>query len=151
LLLGICGGLYFYNISPARLFMGDSGAQTLGFLLAAAGILFTPPVRPQWSSWFVPILLLGIPIFDATLVVFSRLRRRKRVYTAGHDHTYHRLVALGLESKRAVLAMQVGAVLLGCMAFIALQMEPLYANIVFGSICLIGLILVVLLDKWWKE
>ena len=69
-LLGGCVGLFFYNMTPARLFLGDSGAQTLGFLLASVAILYTPENYPQASSWFLPILVLGVPIFDTCLVVF---------------------------------------------------------------------------------
>jgi UDP-GlcNAc:undecaprenyl-phosphate/decaprenyl-phosphate GlcNAc-1-phosphate transferase len=151
LLLGICGGIYFYNISPARVFMGDSGAQTLGFLLAAAGILFTPAGRPQASSWFVPILVLGVPIFDMTLVVVSRLLRRKAVYSAGHDHSYHRLVKIGLESNRAVICMHIAAVVMGCLALICFDMPPLPANLTFGGICLAGLGLLIFLERRWRQ
>jgi UDP-GlcNAc:undecaprenyl-phosphate GlcNAc-1-phosphate transferase len=55
-LVGICIGLYAFNISPARLFLGDSGAQMLGFTLAAVGMIYTPNGLPQASSWFVFII-----------------------------------------------------------------------------------------------
>jgi UDP-GlcNAc:undecaprenyl-phosphate GlcNAc-1-phosphate transferase len=147
LVLGICAGLYFYNHSPARLFLGDSGAQTFGFLLAAIGIQFTPGTHPLGSSWFIPILIFGVPIFDTTLVTVSRLRRRTRVYNAGLDHTYHRLVEMGLESSRSVFVMHLATVMLGCIAFIALQLAPLYATIIFGLVCAIGLALVLWMDR----
>jgi UDP-GlcNAc:undecaprenyl-phosphate/decaprenyl-phosphate GlcNAc-1-phosphate transferase len=95
--------MLYFNSLPAHTFLGDSGAQLLGFLLASLGIAYTPPGLPQPSSWFVPILLLSIPIFDTSLVVFSRLRQRKAFYQAGLDHTYHRLVNLGWPPARAVL------------------------------------------------
>jgi len=147
LLLGICGGLYFYNVSPARFFLGDSGAQTIGFLLAAVAILYNPSNFPQGSSWFLPILILGVPIFDTTLVVVSRLRRRERVFRAGHDHTYHRLVAKGLDNTRAVAVMHIAAVGLGCLGFIALNLAPLYANALFVTACLAGLGCLIWLDS----
>lgn len=132
LLLGGCIGLYYYNMTPARLFMGDSGAQLMGFLLAAIGILYTPTEFPQASSWFLPILILGVPIFDACLVFFSRLRHHTPVYQAGRNHTYHRLVSIGLDGSRAVAVMHVAAIVLGCLAFIALNLPPLFANLIFG-------------------
>ena len=73
-LIGACIGLYFFNAPPAILFLGDSGSQTLGFLLAVVGISYSPTGVNQSSSWFVPILLLFMPIFDAALVVISRIR-----------------------------------------------------------------------------
>ncbi len=149
LLLGVCGGLYFYNRTPAKLFLGDSGAQTIGFLLAAVGIQFTPGTHPIGSSWFIPILIFGLPIFDTTLVTFSRLRRRTPFYSAGLDHTYHRLVQKGLDNSRAVFVMHMTTVVLGCIAFIALQLEPIYATIIFGLTCAVGLALILWLD--WKK
>ncbi len=152
LLLGACVGLYFFNSSPARLFLGDSGAQTLGFILAVLAIAYRPQGVNQSSSWFVPIMLLGVPIFDAALVVFSRLRRGKAIYLAARDHTYHRLIAAGWSSTRAVLAMQVTALLLGCLAFVVLPRPPLVANITFIVVLLLGGLLLYYLDhrKRWQ-
>ena len=147
ILLGICIGFLFFNALPARTFLGDSGAQFLGFLLAAMAIAYTPPGLPQPSSWFVPILLLGVPIFDTTLVVVSRLSRRTAIYQAGLDHTYHRLVSLGLPAPRAVLAMHLAAILGGCLAFIALPLPPVWANLVFAITVLAGLGLLI----WLKN
>jgi len=134
-------GLFFFNASPARMFLGDSGAQLLGFILAAVGIAYVPAGAglPQGVTWFTPILVLGVPIFDTSLVVLSRLRRRKPIYEAERDHTYHRLLGLGLSSERSVLAMQLAAVLLGLIAFTALSLSVLMANILFGAVVLIGI------------
>lgn len=146
LILGACVGLYFFNSSPARLFLGDSGAQTLGFILAVLAIAYRPQGVNQSSSWFVPIMLLGVPIFDAALVVISRLRHGRAVYLAARDHTYHRLVAAGWSSTRAVLAMQSAALLLGCLAFVVLPRPPLVANIAFATVLALGCLLLYLLD-----
>lgn len=152
LLLGISFGLLFYNAPPARFFLGDSGTQTLGFLLAGIAILYQPPATHQASSWFVPILIMGIPILDTTLVVLSRLRRGKPVYQAGMDHTYHRLVAYGLEPNRAVLVMITSALLLNCLAFIALSLPVWEANLIFGACLVAGAAIIHLLDSshFWK-
>jgi UDP-GlcNAc:undecaprenyl-phosphate GlcNAc-1-phosphate transferase len=152
MVLGICLGLLFYNITPARLFLGDAGAQGLGFLLATIAIMYTPQVPYQKSSWFVPILLVGVPIFDTALVSFSRLRRRKPFYLGGMDHTYHRLVTLGLEPGRAVMAMHMAALMLECAAFIALSLPPGQANGIFAGCILAGFACMVYLDnpKRWS-
>jgi UDP-GlcNAc:undecaprenyl-phosphate GlcNAc-1-phosphate transferase len=147
LILGICIGLYFFNAYPARLFLGDSGAQTLGFILAVLAIAYRPQGANQSSSWFVPIMLLGVPIFDAGLVVFSRLRRGHPVYAAARDHTYDRLLALGWESTRAVLVMQAAALLLGCLAFVVLTRPPSVANSIFVIVLVIGGVLFAYLDN----
>ena len=140
-LLGAAVGGFLYNASPARLFLGDSGAQLLGFLLAALGIAYIPARAglPQGVSWFTPILVLGVPIFDISLVVFLRLIRREPVYRAGNDHTYHRLLRLGLDPIRAVLLMHLTAVILGLIAFIALDASVLVANLIFAGVVLVGI------------
>jgi UDP-GlcNAc:undecaprenyl-phosphate GlcNAc-1-phosphate transferase len=147
ILLGACMGTFYFTAQPARFFLGDSGAQTLGFLLAGLGIAYTPVGFLRSQSWFIPILLVGVPIFDTTLVVFSRLRRGKPVYKAGRDHTYHRLVALGLDPNRAVLSMQFVALLLGCLAFIALALPPATANFIFTACLFIGLAAILFFDN----
>lgn len=147
LLLGACIGLYVFNSPPARLFMGDSGAQTLGFVLAVLAIAYRPQDVFQSSSWVVPIMLLGVPIFDMVLVVFSRVRRRKPIYSAARDHTYHRLVALGWSSGKAVLIMQVVSLLLGCLAFVVLTRPPIVTNSIFLIILLFGGLSLAYLDN----
>ena len=147
IILGSSIGLLYFNTLPAHTFLGDSGAQFLGFILAALAIAYTPPGLPQPSSWFVPILLLSVPIFDTSLVVISRLRQKKAVYQAGLDHSYHRLVNLGLPSSRAVLTMHLFAIVSGCLAFMALPLPPLWANAVFASALFVGLSLLIWLEK----
>lgn len=144
---GICISLNFYNSTPARLFLGDSGAQTLGFILAATAILYNPLDKVPTSSWFLPILLVAIPIFDTSLVFFSRLRRRQPFYKGHMDHSYHRLVALGFSSTRAVHMLHLAALLLDCLAFLAISLQPLWANGIFGLCLLLGLIAFFWLDR----
>jgi UDP-GlcNAc:undecaprenyl-phosphate/decaprenyl-phosphate GlcNAc-1-phosphate transferase len=149
-LFGVAVSLYALNMTPALSFLGDSGAQTLGFLLAGIAVLFHPPDLPQASAWFFPILLLGVPIFDTCLVVFSRLRRRKPVFQADLGHTYHRLVKLGLSPRKAVFFIQMAA-LLACMtAFIVIFFEPLLANIAFFALVALGGIGILLLEIYVK-
>lgn len=147
IILGCCIGMYYYNTSPAKTFLGDSGAQLLGFLLAALAIAYNPPGLPQPSSWFVPILLLWVPIFDTTFVVISRLRRGLPIYKAGQDHVYHRLTQLGMPSGRAVATMHIAAFLSGCLAFVALPLPPLQANLLFALALLVSLFAIIRLQR----
>ena len=141
-ILGSCIGLFYFNALPARTFLGDSGAQFLGFILATIAMAYTPQGFPQPSSWFVPILLLSVPIFDTTLVVVSRIHRGSPIYKAGQDHLYHRLTQQGLSPVQSVTLMHVTALLTGCLAFIALPLPPLWANLIFGLILLCGLFVI---------
>ena len=148
ILLGVTVGIYFYNVTPARLFLGDSGSQTFGFLVAAIALEYAPIGLSPISSWFIPILLVGMPIFDTTLVVYSRLRQNLPVYKANLDHTYHRLVAVGFDERRAVLAIHMAAILLSLLAFVTFYLPPVIANLIFGMIIVIGGITIVFLDSY---
>lgn len=147
IILGNCIGVFFFNAPPARYFLGDSGAQFLGFLLAAVAVQYAPVGYTRLTSWFVPILLFAVPIFDTLLVVISRLRRRLPVYRAGLDHTYHRLVRLGLSANRAILTMHLAALLIDCIAFILLNLSPLLANGLIALLALFGLGTIAFLDR----
>ncbi|MBN2549139.1 MAG: undecaprenyl/decaprenyl-phosphate alpha-N-acetylglucosaminyl 1-phosphate transferase [Anaerolineales bacterium] len=147
LLLGACIGLYLYNSPPASLFLGDSGAQTLGFILAVVAIGYKPQNSVQLSSWFAPILLLIVPIFDMFLVVVSRLRRRRPVYFSALDHTFHRLLKMGMPSSRAVLVIHIVALALGCLAVITVHQPPLAANTIFLLVLVTGGCLLAILDS----
>jgi hypothetical protein len=81
------------------------------------------------------------------LVVFSRLRRSKPIYQGGRDHTYHRLLLLGLDPTRAVLLMQLGAIVLGLIAFILLDASVVLANIVFFLVVFLGVVLIIFIDS----
>src|SRR5512146_1369395 len=88
-LLGACVGFLVYNFNPASIFMGDTGALFLGFMLAALGIKLRFPANSDSITWMVPVLVLGIPIFDTTLVTISRIRRGLPPVTRGLAHTAH--------------------------------------------------------------
>jgi UDP-GlcNAc:undecaprenyl-phosphate GlcNAc-1-phosphate transferase len=150
ILLGITVGIYFFNVTPARLFLGDSGSQTFGFLIAAIAMEYAPVGFSPIASWFVPILLVGMPIFDTTLVVYSRLRLGLPVYKANLDHTYHRLVASGLDERRAVLTIHLTAILLSLIAFVTFYLPPIVANIIFGMILVVGIVIILNLDRHWR-
>lgn len=146
-LLGLCAGLYIWNGIAARFFLGDSGAQTIGFLLASLGILYNPLDRSPESSWIVPIMLLGVPIFDTTLVVLSRFRRGQRVGSGRRDHTYHRLVVMGFQPKVAVLATHLAALLISCVAFLTFYLPPWLALTFFLVTIVFGLLFLFWLER----
>jgi UDP-GlcNAc:undecaprenyl-phosphate/decaprenyl-phosphate GlcNAc-1-phosphate transferase len=150
ILLGASFGVFYWNASPAKIFLGDAGSQWIGFVLAGLAIAYNPLGFSRLASWYVPILLLAVPIFDTTLVVFSRLRRKKPIYKAALDHTYHRLVRLGMSPNRAVLTMHFTAILTGSLAMIALPLNPWIANGIFAGILLAGIVILITLDYRWQ-
>jgi UDP-GlcNAc:undecaprenyl-phosphate/decaprenyl-phosphate GlcNAc-1-phosphate transferase len=105
MLLGAVGGFLVYNVHPASIFMGDSGALLLGFSFAAVTLSSagTSAGRSDVLSIVAaPVLVLLIPIFDTTLVTLSRWFRGRRASQGGRDHSSHRLVAIGLSERAAV-------------------------------------------------
>ena len=115
--LGAALGFLWWNFNPAKIFMGDGGAMFLGFLMATLGLKIHPTGEQQLpGTWLVPVIILGVPIFDTTLVSISRARRGLLPFAApGKDHSAHRLSNLGLGHRGAVLAMYAAAIVLGCL------------------------------------
>jgi UDP-GlcNAc:undecaprenyl-phosphate GlcNAc-1-phosphate transferase len=140
-------GFLYYNISPAMIFMGDTGSLLLGFLLAVIGVRYSPTALPLGSTWMVPIVVMGLPIFDTTLVTFSRILNRRPVSQGGTDHTSHRLARFGLGNHRAVFSMYLAAGILGLLAVYMTHASPGIAIAIFGAILAAGLIALILLER----
>jgi UDP-GlcNAc:undecaprenyl-phosphate GlcNAc-1-phosphate transferase len=123
-LFGVCIGFLVYNFNPATIFMGDAGAMFIGFVLAAVGIKLRFPDNVTFVTWMIPVMVLGVPIFDTTLVFISRLRRGLNpLTTPGKDHTSHRLVALGYTQREAVLILYLIGGALGVLAMFITQAD----------------------------
>jgi UDP-GlcNAc:undecaprenyl-phosphate GlcNAc-1-phosphate transferase len=107
-LLGATAGFFVYNAYPASIFMGDAGSLFLGFNLAALTLIARPHGSVKsglLSIVAAPVLLLLIPIFDTTLVTALRLLSGRRPSQGGRDHASHRLVAVGLSERAAVMVL----------------------------------------------
>jgi len=138
--LAACLGFLFYNLNPANIFMGDSGSQFLGFILAAIGIKLRFPENVTFVTWMVPVLVMGVPIFDTTLVIISRLRRRLNpATTPGQDHISHRLVATGMTHREAVLTIYVVSFVLGLLAIFVTEASIAEGYTAGGLVALTGL------------
>ncbi|HRJ45040.1 MAG TPA: MraY family glycosyltransferase, partial [Caldilineaceae bacterium] len=146
-LAGACAGFLVYNWNPAHIFMGDTGSLFLGFLLAAVGIKLRFPSNSVAVTWLIPVLVLGLPIFDTTLVFISRLRRGLNPLTAaGKDHLSHRLARLTGSRREAVLICYLISGAIG-LAAVFLTQAVLSEAIVIG----LGLFLLGVSAVWWLE
>jgi UDP-GlcNAc:undecaprenyl-phosphate GlcNAc-1-phosphate transferase len=137
LILGSSVGFLLFNFHPASIFMGDSGALFLGLALATIGLQFpreTQATSNVLSVVAAPLLVLLIPIFDTTFVTFSRIFSGRRPSQGGRDHSSHRLVAIGLPERTAVLVLWTLAALGGA-AGLALRLPredaPFSAAVLF--------------------
>ena len=139
-LLGACLGFLLYNFNPASIFMGDTGSLFIGFVLAAVGIKLRFPGRMDVVTWMIPVLVLGVPIFDTTLVVVSRLRQGLNPTThPGKDHFSHRLVAMGLSQREAVMAIYLICGALGMLAVFLTQASIVEGYAIGAIALLVGL------------
>jgi UDP-GlcNAc:undecaprenyl-phosphate GlcNAc-1-phosphate transferase len=101
---GACFGFLRHNFYPARIFMGDSGAMLLGFVLAAVsiqGLLKTAAT----VALFFPLVVLAIPIVDTSFVFAKRLKYGQPLYEADRTHLHHRFVNIGFSQRRAAVYM----------------------------------------------
>ena len=121
--VGALIGFLAFNFNPASIFMGDSGSMFVGFFLASSVLLNDPNTglggrsRGVFSVLAVPALILLVPIFDTTFVTILRKLSGRKASQGGRDHTSHRLVALGLSERSAVLLLYGLAILAGTISF----------------------------------
>lgn len=126
-LAGATLGFLKHNFPKASIFMGDTGSLVIGFILASTAVL------GSWSSDFLttslamPIIILGYPIFDTTLVTVIRLMEGRSIFQGGKDHSSHRLALLGLKKKRAVLVIYGVCIALGLSALLIQRLHLKYA------------------------
>ncbi|MFZ4850034.1 MAG: MraY family glycosyltransferase [Caldilinea sp.] len=139
-LAGACAGFLVYNWNPARIFMGDAGSLFLGFMLAAVAIKLRFPSNSTTVTWMIPVLVLGLPLFDTLLVFVSRLRRGKNpLTTPGKDHVSHRLASLLSSRREAVLVCYLIGCGFGLAAIFVSQASWIEAIFVATSLALLGL------------
>lgn len=106
-MLAIAGGaLGFlpFNFNPAKIFMGDGGALFLGFMLAGFSVM-SPMKSATMLATVVPVLVLGLPIFDTAFAILRRLINRRPIMEADKGHLHHRIMAAGLGQRRTVLTL----------------------------------------------
>jgi UDP-GlcNAc:undecaprenyl-phosphate GlcNAc-1-phosphate transferase len=140
-LSGVCLGFLVYNFNPATIFMGDAGAMFIGYMLAAIGIKLRFPGNVTFVTWMIPVLVLGVPIFDTTLVFLSRLRRSLNpLTTPGTDHTSHRLVRLGFTQREAVLMLYLAGCGLGVLAMFITQANVIQSYVIGVGVLIAGIV-----------
>ncbi len=136
-------GFLRYNFSPASIFMGDSGSLTLGFVLGAIAIMGFAK-GATIVALLLPILILGIPIFDTFFAIVRRLIEHKPVMQPDKGHLHHRLLQKGLSHKQTVAIIYAFTMFMGCVAILMTLLEPL------ASMLLLAASLVTLVVGAWR-
>ncbi|HLA95337.1 MAG TPA: MraY family glycosyltransferase, partial [Pyrinomonadaceae bacterium] len=132
--VGALVGFLVFNFNPASIFMGDCGSMFVGFLLSTSVLMGQSGGRSRgiFTILAVPVLILFVPIFDTTFVTVLRKLWGRKASHGGRDHTSHRLVALGLSERSAVLMLYAFAICAGALAVAVGTLPPA------SSLALIG-------------
>ena len=139
ILAGSVFGFLPFNFNPAKIFMGDTGSMFLGFTLAVLAVVGLTKSATVISV-FIPIVILGIPIFDTMYAIVRRFLNGAPIFKADKEHLHHQLLNMGLTHKQTVLVIYAVNVCLGGSAVLMSLMTPPQAVVI-----LIGVALVMLL------
>jgi len=138
-LVGACVGFMPYNLNPAKMFMGDTGATFLGYILATMSIqgLFK---FYAVISFVVPFLILGLPIFDTAFAFIRRIAHGQSPMHADRGHIHHRLIDMGLNQKQAVATLYVISAILGLSAVVLTTGGEQKAMLFFAALCIVAVV-----------
>jgi UDP-GlcNAc:undecaprenyl-phosphate GlcNAc-1-phosphate transferase len=140
-------GFLVFNFNPATIFMGDCGSMFLGFMLGGTALLSYGRLRNVTAVLLTPVLILLIPIFDTCMVTVTRKLSGRPVSQGGRDHTSHRLVAMGMSERRAVIMLYFLAALSGTLAMMVRFVSPSITLIIVPTFVLIMLFIGLYLGK----
>jgi UDP-GlcNAc:undecaprenyl-phosphate GlcNAc-1-phosphate transferase len=145
--LGSLAGFLVYNFNPASIFMGDAGSLFIGFLLACLTIIESPgeaamgaPLLNRLLVILIPCLILFVPILDTAFVSLMRKLVSRSLFQGGRDHSSHRMVAVGLSERRAVVVLYLFAAVSGAIA-LGIYRLGFGVSVVIMTAYLIGVLL----------
>jgi UDP-GlcNAc:undecaprenyl-phosphate/decaprenyl-phosphate GlcNAc-1-phosphate transferase len=134
-LAGTAAGFLRYNFFPASIFLGDSGSLFFGFMLACAsivGVLKSTLV----IALVIPIVILGIPIYDTANAIIRRVISRRPIFEADKKHLHHRLLKAGFNQRQVVIMIYIACLILSVAALAAAVFDN-YPTLVFLSILVV--------------
>ncbi len=134
-LVGGCIGFIPYNRNPAKIFMGDTGATFLGFVLATVSVTGLFKLYAV-ISFVVPFIILGFPIFDTASAFTRRILKGQNPMKADRSHTHHKLIDMGMNQKQAVATLYLVATVLGLCAVMIVTSG--YLKVILSVAALIG-------------
>jgi UDP-GlcNAc:undecaprenyl-phosphate/decaprenyl-phosphate GlcNAc-1-phosphate transferase len=145
-LMGACLGFLFFNWHPARVFMGDSGSNFLGFTLAALSVLSVAKATVVLAL-VVPVVALAIPILDTGWAILRRRLRGQSIATPDTEHLHHRLLDYGLSARETALVFYFGTAIF---AAIGLTIYG-HRKVLLGTILLMGLGIAFILARRFRR
>ncbi len=139
-LLGDLTGFLFYNFNPAKVFMGDCGSLFLGFMIASASVMCSMK-SCALVGLALPMLALGIPIFDTLFAILRRFLERRSLFAPDRRHFHHRLVDMGLRQRHAVLLVYIATCVATGLGLFMMVARDTASLVIFGCILLLLLLL----------
>lgn len=139
-LSGATLGFLLFNFYPAKIFLGDSGSMLLGFLVAALSLIGSTRKAETAIALLIPIVALGLPIFDTSLAILRRWYRRFPISSPDRQHIHHVLVSMGYSQRRAVLLLYSATIVLGGAALLITVGRSEVTMLVLGSLAIIAFV-----------
>ncbi len=133
ILAGATLGFLPYNFNPAKIFMGDTGSTFLGFTLAVVSIQGMIKTYAAFSI-AIPLLVLGLPLFDTISTIIRRILKRKPIMQPDREHLHHRLIDMGLSQKQSVGVMYTASAVLGLCAVVLTDRGVIGAIVLIASV-----------------
>lgn len=143
-ILGALTGFLCFNFNPARIFMGDSGSLFLGYMLAGTSVLTAAKTETLFSI-ALPILVLGIPIYDTLFSIVRRFLERRGLMSPDRGHFHHRLLDMGFAQHQVALIAYVITLLMACLGFALLC----FRNSISVAYFLCCLIILLQVFRWF--
>ncbi len=140
---GAALGFLFHNFHPASVFMGDAGANLLGYLLGVVAVVGTLKTNAV-VALVVPLVILAIPFLDTSFVIAKRLKYRQKPWSADAEHFHHRMARIGFSQRKTVAYLYVWTALMAGLA-VALRMIPHYERHAAGWIAFLVVLILVCL------
>lgn len=132
IMLGSTLGFLYHNFYPATIFSGDSGSMFQGFMIATISLLGFKTAT--FISFFVPILILGIPILDTIFAIIRRLIKKEPIYLPDKSHLHHQLLKLGLSHRNTVLAIYAMEILFASASIIYMLKDKILGKYIYLAI-----------------
>ncbi len=140
-LTGAVFGFLAFNLPPARTYMGNSGSHFIGFILSVTALFISYAPANRKLALLSPILILGFPVIDTTILVLLRISRRILPFRKSDDHPALKLLALGYSKEKALLTMLLWSLLFVISGVIASQASNVIILIIILSVSLVSFIL----------
>ena len=138
LMAGALCGFLFFNLPPARIFLGDGGAYLIGFFIASLSLKISQKGSVM-AALLVVVIALGLPILDTAFVILRRAIRGVSIFSADADHIHHRLILLGYSKGRALLVMYGACLMLSLVGLSIMLSKGVLLPVVLASLILLAL------------